>query len=49
MDQILQISAKQGLNVDRVLQAIVDLIPPPTGEDDKPLEALIFDSHYDLI
>jgi len=47
MDQILQISAKQGLNVDRVLQAIVDLIPPPTGEDDKPLEALIFDSHYD--
>jgi GTP-binding protein LepA len=47
MDQILQISAKQGLNVDRVLQAIVDQIPPPTGEDDKPLEALIFDSHYD--
>ncbi|MBW6465570.1 MAG: translation elongation factor 4 [Brevefilum sp.] len=47
MDQILQISAKQGLNVDRVLQAIVDLIPPPTGEDDLPLEALIFDSHYD--
>jgi GTP-binding protein LepA len=47
LDQILQISAKQGLNVDRVLQAIVDLIPPPTGEDDKPLEALIFDSHYD--
>jgi GTP-binding protein LepA len=46
-DQILQISAKQGLNVDRVLQAIVDLVPPPTGDDDKPLEALIFDSHYD--
>jgi GTP-binding protein LepA len=47
MDQILKISAKQGLNVDRVLQAIVDLIPAPTGDDDKPLEALIFDSHYD--
>jgi GTP-binding protein LepA len=47
LDQILKISAKQGLNVDRVLQAIVDLIPPPTGDDDKPLEALIFDSHYD--
>jgi GTP-binding protein LepA len=47
MDQILQISAKQGLNVDGVLQSIVDLIPPPTGDDDKPLEALIFDSHYD--
>jgi len=46
-EQILQISAKQGTNVHQVLQAIVDFIPPPTGEDDKPLEALIFDSHYD--
>lgn len=47
VDQILRISAKQGLNVDRVMQAIVELIPPPQGEDQKPLEALIFDSHYD--
>jgi len=47
MDQIIQISAKQGLNVDQVLQAIVDLIPPPIGKDEEPLEALIFDSHYD--
>jgi len=47
LDQIIQISAKQGLNIDRVLQEIVDQIPPPTGEDHKPLEALIFDSHYD--
>ncbi len=47
MDQIIQISAKQGLNVDRVLQEIVELIPPPIGEDQAPLEALIFDSHYD--
>ena len=46
-DEILQISAKQGTNVHQVLQAIVDFIPPPRGEDDKPLEALIFDSHYD--
>jgi len=46
-DQILQISAKQGTNVDQVLQAIVDFIPPPQGENDQPLEALIFDSHYD--
>lgn len=46
-EQIIQISAKQGTNVHQVLQAIVDLIPPPKGDDDKPLEALIFDSHYD--
>jgi GTP-binding protein LepA len=48
MEEIIQISAKQGLHVDRVLQAIVERIDPPKGEDDQPLEALIFDSHYDL-
>ena len=47
LDQIIKISAKQGTNVEQVLQAIVDRIPHPKGEDDKPLEALIFDSHYD--
>lgn len=47
VEQIIKISAKQGTNVDQVLQAIVDHIPPPKGEDDQPLEALIFDSHYD--
>lgn len=46
-EQIIKISAKQGTNVERVLQAIVDFVPPPIGDDDKPLEALIFDSHYD--
>jgi GTP-binding protein LepA len=46
-EQIIKISAKQGTNVHQVLQAIVDFIPPPQGEDDHPLEALIFDSHYD--
>jgi GTP-binding protein LepA len=46
-EQIIQISAKQGTNIHQVLQAIVDFIPPPKGDDDKPLEALIFDSHYD--
>jgi len=46
-EQILQISAKQGTNVRQVLQAIVDFIPPPKGDDEASLEALIFDSHYD--
>lgn len=46
-EHIIRISAKRGTNVDQVLQAIIDRIPPPIGEDDKPLEALIFDSHYD--
>ncbi|MFW5714342.1 MAG: translation elongation factor 4 [Brevefilum sp.] len=46
-DKILQISAKLGTNIDKVLQAIVDFIPPPQGVNDQPLEALIFDSHYD--
>ena len=46
-NQIIRISAKLGTNVDQVLQAIVDFIPPPKGDDEKPLEALIFDSHYD--
>ncbi len=46
-DQIIRISAKTGLNVDQVLEAIVAQVPSPKGRDDQPLEALIFDSHYD--
>ena len=40
------ISAKTGLNVDQVLERIITDIPAPTGSDDEPLQALIFDSIY---
>jgi GTP-binding protein LepA len=42
-----QISAKTGLNVDKVLEQIVELVPPPVGSREDPLRALIFDSIYD--
>ena len=42
-----QISAKRGINVDAVLEAIVNKIPSPGGDEKEPLQALIFDSVYD--
>ena len=45
--EIIHISAKTGQNVDKVLDAVVDKIPAPTGEADGPTRALIFDSYYD--
>ncbi len=45
--EIIRISAKEGINIEAVLEVIVKQIPPPRGEEDGPLQALIFDSHYD--
>ena len=46
-EHVLRVSAKDGKNVAAVLEAIVQQIPPPSGEAGLPLRALIFDSHYD--
>jgi GTP-binding protein LepA len=46
-EQILRISAKEGLHVETVLEVVVEKIPPPFGDSEAPLRALIFDSHYD--
>ncbi|KAG0235970.1 Translation factor guf1 mitochondrial [Actinomortierella wolfii] len=46
-EECLKISAKSSLNVDRILPAIVDNVPPPTGDVNKPFKALLFDSWHD--
>ncbi|HKJ31719.1 MAG TPA: translation elongation factor 4 [Balneolales bacterium] len=46
-DEIIEASAKTGIGIDEILEAIVERIPSPSGEPDKSLRALIFDSVFD--
>ena len=46
-EEVLHASAKEGIGISEILEAIVERVPPPSGQRDQPLRALIFDSHYD--
>jgi GTP-binding protein LepA len=46
-EEIILASAKDGTGITQLLDTIIEKVPPPTGDDNKPLQALIFDSKYD--
>ena len=46
-EEVIPVSAKTGVNVEQILEAVVEKIPPPSGDLNAPFQALVFDSHYD--
>lgn len=46
-DEVAKVSGKTGIGVPDLIRAIVERVPPPTGDHTKPLQAMVFDSHYD--
>ena len=47
VDDIVKVSAKAGTNIDLLLDSIISNIQPPSGDKNAPLQAMVFDSHYD--
>mgnify|MGYP001372751972 FL=1 len=45
-NEILHVSAKDGIGIENLVREVINKIPPPRGDDDKPLQAMIFDSEY---